>query len=818
MPRLRKLPDDFLARRRGFRSPQASLEEGRRTGGLLADYALACRAGRAVMPLVRTLGLPLDYSDGRGVRVEEGRIVLVTDNASQLSRLRNLQPRILERLVAEGVPVTGVDFRVRAHAADPAPVPPPAIAVRTPSLVASAELESTASRILDPGLREQLRALARTLAPTEGELPLALMNVLSGEKERLPALQSRLEELAARVPDAPDPTLIPSEEAVLGDERLAGVRERMLERLARRDRMHGIIREARRFFSETDLRLDRLLECTMSDDIPLPDWLDDYFRACAPKTLLGTLPAGSSGAEKLSPERLARLDALSRAAVTISRRLVRARRRLDEEIAGLDATAPAATLAPVSTSVPSEDAPSSKAGLVPGDLRGMLRTRGERLAGIARSTRKLIGRALDRLPPAGSLESADERLARDLERVAQARSRGEAHPEDRLSAESARRLLLWSTRERLEERLRTIDRSLETLLGRLAADRSFFRTSHLKSASALAADFTALKEIDRRRAGDREELSRLSTEAETLSESVEVLLAELPDRAFDGEQPVAVALEAACSLLGARLEAIGSRLGIRPNLQLVLSESEAAGTRKFSELRSRQIERLNTYAEHEALVRSARETLSALRRVLHAPRPEPLDAPLIEALVRSLGEVLSRTEAARKVISPDLPPLPDTETLLAVTPGSRPVAPHAGRERPEPAGTTKEGATSGDETAPSCDDEAAVMLAGFAGMTELWKSRRPGMPDERLIPSEEDAAKDPRLDAVRTRMLARRDRRQEIDAALAEFLSLLESTKALLHGPQAARGALPENLARLEADAGRIGALVESPLPLRQRS
>lgn len=68
------------------------------------------------MPLIDQLRLPLDFSSGRGVRINtQGTITFITDSAAQQSRLRNLSKRILENLITAGVPVVAVDFRNRGR-------------------------------------------------------------------------------------------------------------------------------------------------------------------------------------------------------------------------------------------------------------------------------------------------------------------------------------------------------------------------------------------------------------------------------------------------------------------------------------------------------------------------------------------------------------------------------------------------------------------------------------------------------------------------------------------------------------------------------
>ena len=109
MPKLRRMPADFQLKRRGFRSPQRSLEQSSRTADLVQSYALSLQAGKAVAPIIKAMGLALDYETGRGVRIENNKAVFITDSAAQLSRLRNLSKRLLGKLVADGV--SSDDFR-----------------------------------------------------------------------------------------------------------------------------------------------------------------------------------------------------------------------------------------------------------------------------------------------------------------------------------------------------------------------------------------------------------------------------------------------------------------------------------------------------------------------------------------------------------------------------------------------------------------------------------------------------------------------------------------------------------------------------------
>ena len=80
MPKLRRMPADFQLKR--FRSPQRSLEQSSRTADLAESYALSLRAGKAVAPVIKAMGLALDYETGRGVRIENNKAVFITDSAA----------------------------------------------------------------------------------------------------------------------------------------------------------------------------------------------------------------------------------------------------------------------------------------------------------------------------------------------------------------------------------------------------------------------------------------------------------------------------------------------------------------------------------------------------------------------------------------------------------------------------------------------------------------------------------------------------------------------------------------------------------------
>ena len=147
----------------------------------------------------------------RSVRINtQGTITFITDSAAQQSRLRNLSKRILENLITAGVPVVAVDFRNRGRRSTLNEVEKPE-PIRTPSLIAAAELESSAARLINPDLKHQILALAAVLRPRPEEMPLAVETALEGTIERIDRLIGRTDRIKTLLPSAPDAKLIPDE-------------------------------------------------------------------------------------------------------------------------------------------------------------------------------------------------------------------------------------------------------------------------------------------------------------------------------------------------------------------------------------------------------------------------------------------------------------------------------------------------------------------------------------------------------------------------------------------------------------------------------
>lgn len=228
-------PHDFSRRRKkGFRTLERVAEEGR--GGaapLFLSYDLARRAGKIVAPILRPFGMSLDFTEGHA-RVENGTLILLTQSAAQANRIRNLSTRLRVALSNDGLPIYAIECRVLPqHAKEEAPEESAGPA-RHPSRTGAAALMALAGDVKDEALRETLTRLAKTVAPRpEERVPEALRRM-----ERLHTRFMRgvyaVRQAREHLPAAPDPDLVPDEASAAKDEGLAGVRTRMLARIAAR--------------------------------------------------------------------------------------------------------------------------------------------------------------------------------------------------------------------------------------------------------------------------------------------------------------------------------------------------------------------------------------------------------------------------------------------------------------------------------------------------------------------------------------------------------------------------------------------------------
>ena len=779
MPKLRRMPADFQLKRRGFRSPQRSLEQSSRTAGLAESYALSLRAGKAVAPVIKAMGLALDYETGRGVRIENNKAVFITDSAAQLSRLRNLSKRLLEKLIADGVPVLGVEFRLRGRRA-PEEKAEAISPVRTTSIIAAAELLSAAEKLINPELREQIRALAHTLEPSPEELPLAVLTAITAQHERLEKLGSEIKGLREKLPQAPDPLLVPEEAAAATSEELAGVRGRMLKRIARRTAFEKTASEA------------------------------DAER----KALLPMLNAFESRAMAGKEGETVDFPALRDEVIAFARRLSAARRSVKDARERLTAQVEEEKQKKESAHEPSKESDEERALALRAGfsapppnmaLREKLRGTLAKLLAEIRVTRKELQKARDQLPPAGNILAGDETLAADIERLAEARKKGEKAPEEALSPQSSRLLLIWNSRSEIEEKLSEAFAKLEALEKTLESDRPKLRVPRSFSASALASDFAELRKIDLRRPENEGALNALSSESEYLKEAAEMLRSSLPKRELPGGNPAEVRLDALAGILREHLRAILSALGLSPNESIIPTEAEAATSPETSALRERQLARLNLWRERRALVQKAEDALKNFSSVLSSPKDSGEQTSrnvLFAALEKSLANAFELAEAARREAAPKIPAL--TIESADAERSRREEAERARKEREAEEKSKKTvKAPKPPEAAPGSLEEKLQILRDIL---PVWKDRLPRAPDPNLIPSEADAARREDLREIRSRMLLRRANHEAFTQEFDELSGLLAQVEGMAANPLA-DGAETERLAqKLDAWANDFSA------------
>ncbi len=704
------------------------------------------------------MGLALDYETGRGVRIENNKAVFITDSAAQLSRLRNLSKRLLEKLVADGVPVLGVEFRLRGRRA-PEEEAEAISPVRTTSIIAAAELLSAAEKLINPELREQIRALAHTLEPSPEELPLAVLTAITSQHERLAKLESEIKGLREKLPHAPDPHLVPEEAAAAASEELAGVRERMLKRIARRASFEKTA-------SEADVERKALL--------PLLNALES--RAMA-------------GKEEESVD----FPGLRDEVIAFARRLSAALRSVKDARERLTAQVEEEKQKKESAHEPSKESDEERALALRAGfsapppnmaLREKLRGSLAKLLSEIRVTRKALEKAHDRLPPAGNILAGDERLAADIERLAEARKKGEKSPEEALSPQSSRLLLIWNSRSEIEEKLSLAFKKLEALEKTLESDRPKLRVPRSFSASALASDFAELRKIDLRRPEDEGALNTLSSESEYLQEAAEMLRSSLPKGELPGENPAEVRLDALAGILREHLRAILSALGLSPNESIIPTEEEAAASPETSALRERQLARLNLWRERRALVQKAEDALKDFSSVLSSPKDSDEQTSrnvLFAALEKSLMNAFELAEAARREAAPKIPALTLESADAERT--RREEAERAGKEREAEEKSKKTvKAPKPPEAAPGSLQEKLQILRDIL---PVWKERLPRAPDPNLIPSEADAARREDLREIRGRMLLRRANHEAFTQEFDELSGLFAQVEGMAANPLA---------------------------------
>lgn len=784
VPRLRSLPAGFTLRNRGFRSPEKSLAESSASGKLLAEYELACRAGKAIMPLIDQLRLPLDFSSGRGVRINaQGTITFITDSAAQQSRLRNLSKRILENLVTAGVPVVAVDFRNRGRRStlNEAEKPEP---IRTPSLIAAAELESSAARLINPDLKHQILALAAVLRPRPEEMPLAVETALEGTIERIDRLIGRTDRIKTQLPSAPDAKLIPDEASAKANPVLAAVRSRQRARLARRTlaetETNQIAEEARQALALLKTAREKLMP-PAAEELPFE---------------LSSKVLDDAGQSTVSA-------ALKIAGWTARLNQVEDRLTLPLEEAVQTLAAKGTTPAAASPSLPNAGSPEA---LSPAVLRSELKRIIKVLQSKLSETLSQIRHIGVRMPELPDILSADSRLAQEAADLARAREKGDSQAlAAALSAESSRKLLSWESRLEVKSRLDTLEQTLAAMSKRFQADRPWLLAPRSKYADERPETMETLRKIDRRLINEEEALSSMSAEIETLAEKVEILRGDLPDDALSGINPLEGALLESLKIVFARLRSLKAVLGGRLNESIIPSEREAEADPQLAAIRARQLARLKTWDNRAALLAAAEQSAAAVDRVLTAPRGEGLSPELAAMLERAAAEVVERFEAARAAIDPDAKPLELPDLFGAPMPAddkSESAAPCASQT----AQAAEDAVQAAAEAEEAQQLELRTKLEELLTIIPIWADRLPRMPDPKLIPNEAECAGNPQLSELRSRMLSRRSRREDLQARLSSLHEAALKLREHLGNPLADTAETGRYAAALMRDADRFSA------------
>lgn len=784
VPRLRSLPAGFTLRNRGFRSPEKSLAESSASGKLLAEYELACRAGKAIMPLIDQLRLPLDFSSGRGVRINaQGTITFITDSAAQQSRLRNLSKRILENLVTAGVPVVAVDFRNRGRRStlNEAEKPEP---IRTPSLIAAAELESSAARLINPDLKHQILALAAVLRPRPEEMPLAVETALEGTIERIDRLIGRTDRIKTQLPSAPDAKLIPDEASAKANPVLAAVRSRQRARLARltlaETETNQIAEEARQALALLKTAREKLMP-PAAEELPFE---------------LSSKVLDDAGQSAVSA-------ALKIAGWTARLNQVEDRLTLPLEEAVQTLAAKGTTPAAASPSLPNAGSPEA---LSPAVLRSELKRKIKVLQSKLSETLSQIRHIGVRMPELPDILSADSRLAQEAADLARAREKGDSQAlAAALSAESSRKLLSWESRLEVKSRLDTLEQTLAAMSKRFQADRPWLLAPRSKYADERPETMETLRKIDRRLINEEEALSSMSAEIETLAEKVEILRRDLPDDALSGINPLEGALLESLKIVFARLRSLKAVLGGRLNESIIPSEREAEADPQLAAIRTRQLARLKTWDNRAALLAAAEQSAAAVDRVLTAPRGEGLSPELAAMLERAAAEVVERFEAARAAIDPDAKPLELPDLFGAPMP-----ADDKSESAALCASQTAQAAEDAVQAAAEAEEaqqlELRTKLEELLTIIPIWADRLPRMPDPKLIPNEAECAGNPQLSELRGRMLSRRSRREDLQARLSSLHEAALKLREHLGNPLADTAETGRYAAALMRDADRFSA------------
>lgn len=833
----RTLPPGFKIRRRRFRSFAESLASGSRSGPLAADYDLTRRAGEAIMPIVRAYRLSIDFSSGGRCRIENGStLVLNAFNAAQHNRLANLKTKLLGAIVAKGLPIYDLEIRVRPPKALPPASEPPKPAERLRSVTGARALRDEAARTADPEMRASLLALAEAVAPNAEERPGALLRGYRLELERAKAGAAAAAALEPALPSAPAESLIPSAADAAANPILEALRQKMLEKRARRARLEtplvaaaaALERDAEEAGGILGAYFDAPPEAKAEPEAA-PAESGAAGQAGEEGTSLALAGAGQAK-DALPPLTESELAALEEGLVSLHRRVTAALARMaeaartiraDESEAARKAQADREAEAAAANAPNAEEAASaeSTASADAADAEGSAATTAERSAAEAAAmlvaaqarlaeAEAAVGGAREALLPllAESQRATDEasaRLApedgapvseRSLERfatLADAAAALRTTVRRRLDDADGLRRLLAEQKERLAS-LRAL--AAQNAQGAEAPDVAQRNSAPLLS--ALAAVLRAASTLVQQSA-------QLAEEAETLADQLAVMEARLAsaveaaegtadvdaaarsepggeaaDARREDASPEETAEEAARGeRLAAEIERFKRAAALIPpgvDPKLIPDERDAAQDPERFALRLRLLARFDAHRHLDDLA-------AAASSLLHAADTSRAAGFGIDPAM--LDEAARATDALEEALAQAAEKLHPAQT--------QPTAEAAGPEGQPAAASSVAPAVSTQEGAMRLDAESLAALEGInaeaLGARLLEASKRlaalapklPRAPDTKLVPPEADCrrgAHGRRLAETRARMLERIERRRAFERAIE---ALQGRTKAL---------------------------------------
>lgn len=663
MPRQHRYLDDFSPKRRPVKNVEKALSEGGRSGELMAELSLAKRVGKAIQPVVAKARLALDFTDAANCRIDSekpDRIVLFVRNTVQHGRLRNLTTSLLASIFTKGLPVHDILIRIRPRPeSEAAPAAPPK--PRRGSIAGAARLRA-AARELDGSdkLARLFMRLAAAIEPKPEREAIDLYDSIDALIAGAKAGQLAVEQLMVRLPKAPVEKLIPSEAAAARSATVAGLRTRMLARLAARRTFETPLREAGEGLSREEKRARALLGMLQkaADAVPLPPEVEAAEAAKAAES-----PESPEGALAASPEEAPPSpEALARARLEAA--LCRLPRFAFEEIeADYLALAPEVRallrqVTETAAALEAHEARRRREAARPIALPPMPKTPEEVRQGCLEAIQDILRSAKDARSCADAVLSRLANIPRFTD-------------EDFVRTRTPRRLLREAETTRLGDAARMLRDAVSRFLFRLDEEKTrlLARTGDpdkIEFADAVVA-FESVK------ANLSDKARMLGEEGETLMDRIELVeaeaqalearLKELQEAAEARQAQLAAAAAAApesnpSATLEAQLGAERARLAFllkrRPkpvDRKLIPSEADAEADPMLAGVRSRMLARATRAESIDQAAAAALESEAALKEALEAGFS--LDEPMLEALrraVSALEEALSnerRESAAR---------------------------------------------------------------------------------------------------------------------------------------------------------------------------